>query len=116
MVCTNARCRHGADPPRDGGDAPWTTRVIKAIIKCSTEMQNDSARSWEFRGLARHAQPGFATADGCWVFAEADGRLRSVAPQAGDDTYLAVRHPSSDPVMEANERWVTKLPAHDVIR
>ena len=31
----------GAEPPRDGGDAPWTTQVIKAIIKCSTDVQND---------------------------------------------------------------------------
>ena len=29
----------GAEPSRDGGDAPWTTQVIKAIIKCSCDMQ-----------------------------------------------------------------------------
>ena len=31
----------GAETPRDGGDAPWTTQVIKAIIKCSCNTQND---------------------------------------------------------------------------
>ena len=37
-------------PPRDGADdgpargLPWTTQVVKAIIKCSGEMQNDICR------------------------------------------------------------------------
>ena len=34
------------EPPRDGADgpahgSPWTMQVVKAIIKCSGEMQND---------------------------------------------------------------------------
>ena len=31
----------GAEPPRDEGDAPWTTQVRKEIIKCSCDMQNE---------------------------------------------------------------------------
>ena len=31
----------GAEPPRDGSDAPWTTQVIKAITKWSCDVQND---------------------------------------------------------------------------
>ena len=54
-------------------------------------------------------KPGFSTADGCWVFAESDGRLLSVAPRAGNDLYLAVPHPASDPVLEANKRRVKEF-------
>ena len=42
MISALARCGHRlGEPPRDGGDAPWTTQVIKVIIKCSCDMQND---------------------------------------------------------------------------
>ena len=43
------------------------------------------------------------------MFAEPDGKLRSVAPQASNDIYLAVPHPSSDPVMEGNKRRVIEF-------
>ena len=105
----------GAEPPRDGGDAPWTTQVIKAIIKCSTDMQNDLCGKRivgnfvEWCDTPIQVEPGFATTDGCWVFAEPDGKLRSVAPQASNDIYLAVPHHSSDPVMEGNKRRVIEF-------
>ena len=104
-----------AEPPRDGGDAPWTTQVIKAIIKCSCDMQNDLCGKrivgnfveWCDTPITR--KPCFSTTDGCWVFGEPDGRLQSVAPRAGIDIYLAVPHPASDPVLEANRRPVTEF-------
>ena len=49
-------------------------------------------------------KPGFSTTDGCWVFAEPGGSLRSVVPHADNDIYLAVPHPASDPVLEAHKR------------
>ena len=93
----------GADPPRDGGDAPWTNQVIKAIIKCSTDMQNDLCGKrivgnfveWCDTPITR--KPGFSTTGGCWVFADPDGSLQSVAPHPRNDIYLAVPHPASDP-------------------
>ena len=102
----------GADPPRDGGDAPWTTQVIKAIIKFSTDMQNDLCGKrivgnfveWCDTPIAR--KPGFSTTDGCWVFADPDGSLQSVAPHPRNDIYLAVPHAASDPVLESHKRWV----------
>ena len=92
-------CATVADLPREGGDAhgdvhgpPWTTQVIKAIIKCSADMQNDLCRGrlvWNFvewcdTPVVRN--PGFATTDGCWILLdETDARLRSVAPCATND-------------------------------
>ena len=61
--------------PRDGGDASWT----KAVIKCSTDMQNDLCGKRtvgnfvEWCDTPIQRKPGFATTDGCWVFAEPDG-------------------------------------------
>ena len=100
-----------AEPPRDGGDAPWTTQVIKAIIKCSCDMQNDLCGKrivgifveWCDTPITRKPT------DGCWVLAEPDGRLQSVAPRAGNDIDLAVPHPASDPVFEANKRRVVEF-------
>ena len=54
-------------------------------------------------------KPGFSTTDGCWVFAEPDGSLRSVVPHADNDIYLAVPHPASDPVLEAHKRRVIEF-------
>ena len=54
-------------------------------------------------------KPGVSTTDGCWVFAEPDGYLRSVVPHADDDIYLAVPHPASDPVLEAHKRRVIEF-------
>ena len=54
-------------------------------------------------------KPGFPTTDGCWIFAKLDGRLLPVAPRAGNDISLAVPHPASDPVLEANERRVMEF-------
>ena len=105
----------GAEPPRDGCDAPWTTQVIKAIIKCSTDVQNDVCGKRKVGNFVEWCDTPiqlklcFATTDGCWVFAEPDGKLRSVVPQASNDIYLAVPHPSSDPVMERNKRRVIEF-------
>ena len=38
-----AMARVGADDGPAHG-SPWTTQVVKAIIKCSGEMQNDNCR------------------------------------------------------------------------
>ena len=82
----------GAEPPRDGGDAPWTTQVIKAIIKCSTDMQNDLCGKRTVGNFVEwcdppiQLKPGFATTDGCWVFAEPDGKLRLVAPRGSSSS------------------------------
>ena len=88
--------------------ATWTTQVIQAIIKCSIEMQNDLCGKrlvgtfveWCDTPIVR--KRGSAPTDGCWLFAESDGCLRSVVLLASHDVYLAVPHPSSDPVMAAN--------------
>ena len=42
----------GAEPPRDEGDAPWTTQAIKAIIKCSCDMQNDLCGKRTLSGIS----------------------------------------------------------------
>ena len=76
----------GAEPQRDGGDAPWTTQVIKAIIRCSCDMQNDpcckrivgNIVEWCDTPITR--KPGFSTTDGCWYFAEPD-RASPVGPR-----------------------------------
>ena len=52
-------CATAADPPREGGDAygdvhgpPWAMQIVKAIVECSIDMQNDlcgkhaSTRTW----------------------------------------------------------------------
>ena len=109
----------GAEPPRDGGDAPWTTQVIEAIIKCSTDTQNDlcSKRTvgnfveWCDTPIAR--KPGFPLRTGAGFWQNLTGVFWSVAPQAGNDVYLAVPHPASDLVLEAINHTV---PAHDVLR
>ena len=70
------------EPPRVGADdgpahgSPWTMQVVKPIIKCSGEMQNDlcgqrlvgNFREWCDTPLIR--KPGFSTTDGCWLFDE----------------------------------------------
>ena len=65
--------RHGT-PTADDGPAhgsPWTMQVVKGIIKCSGEMQNDlcgkravgNFREW--CDTQRIRKPGFSTTDGC---------------------------------------------------
>ena len=82
------------EPPRDGADdgpahgSPWTMQVVKAIIKCSGEMQNDHCGKrlvgnflkWCDTPLIR--KPGFSTTDGCWLFDEIEGDVRFVVPHA----------------------------------
>ena len=68
-----------------------------------------SGISWNGVTRPSRGSLAFSDTDGCWVFAELDGRLLSVAPRAGDDINLAVPHPPSDPVLEAKERRVTKF-------
>ena len=84
---THHRASAIAMEPRRGGadDGPaqessWTMQVVKAIIKCSGEMQNDLCRKrldgnfleWCDTPLTR--KPGFSTTDGCWLFDEIEGR------------------------------------------
>ena len=68
--------------------SPWTLQVVKAIVKCSSEMQNDHCGKrlvgnfleWCDTPLIR--KPDFSTTDGCWLFDEIEGDVRSVVPHA----------------------------------
>ena len=88
---------------------------MKAIIKCSGEMQNDlcgkrlvgNFREWCDTPLIRKL--GFSTTDGCWSFDENEGDVRSVVPHADNNVYLSLPHPASDPVTAANKDRVLEF-------
>ena len=94
------------EPPRDGADdgrahgSPWTLQMVKAIIKCSGEMQNDLCEKRLVGNLLEQCdtplmrKPGFSTTDGCWWFDAIEGDVRSMP------------HPASDPVVAANKERV----------
>ena len=93
------------------GHAGYSRRLSSASI----DVQNDLCGKRLVANLVEWCDtpfvrtPGFATTDGCWMFDETDGRLRSVAPCAAKNIYLAVPHPCSDPVMEANKERVMEF-------
>ena len=68
----------------------------------STDMQNDLCGKRvvgnfvEWRDTPIQRKPGFATTDGCWVFGELDGKLRSSG--------------------EGEQTAGHRVPAHDVLR
>ena len=80
-------------------------QVAKVIIKCSGEMQNDlCGKRLDGNFLERCdnpliRKPDFSTTDGCWLFDEIEGNLRSVVPHADNNVYLSMPHPAGDPVM-----------------
>ena len=86
------------EPPCDGADdGQGHGSPLKAIIKCSGEVQNDLCgkrlvRNFlEWCDTSLNRKPGFSTTDGCWLFDEIEGNLRSV-PYA-----LSLPHPAGDP-------------------
>ena len=84
MVTALARCGHRlGEPPRDGGDAPWTTQVIKVIIKCSCDVQNDFCGKRE----------GFL--DGPLHFEELRNRVIS-STRKKNQTKVPTKHDSSE--------------------
>ena len=105
------RAATAMEPPRDGADdgrahgSPWTLQMVKAIIKCSGEMQNDLCEKRLVGNLLEQydtpliRKPGFSTTDGCWWFDAIEGDVRSVVPHAGKNVYLSKPHPAGDPVM-----------------
>ena len=90
-------------------------QVVKAIIKCSGEMQNDLCGKrlvgnfLEWRDTPMIRKPGFSTTDGCWLFDEIEGDVRSVVPHADNNVYLSTPHPAGDPVVAANKERVLKF-------
>ena len=81
-------------PPRDGADlpahgSPWTMQVVKAITKCSGELQNDLCGKRLVGNLLQRCdtplirKPGFSTTNGCWLFDEIEGDVRSVVASRG---------------------------------
>ena len=105
------------EPPRDGADdgSPWTMQVVKAIVKCSGEMQNDlcgkrlvgNFLEWCNTPLIRKSD--FSTTGVCWLFDEIEGDARSVVPHADNNVYLSIPHSASDPVVAANKDWVLEF-------
>ena len=103
------------EPPRAGVDdrpahlSPWTTQVVKAINKCSGETQNDLCEErlvgnfLEWCDIPLIGKPGFSTTDGCWLFDEIEGNVRSVVPHADYNVYLSTPHPTGDLVMAADK-------------
>ena len=76
------------DGPAHG--SPWAMQVVKAIIECSGEMQNDLCG----KRLVGNFLEGFSTTDGCWLFDEIEGDVRSVVTHADNNVYLSVPAPS----------------------
>ena len=86
------------ETPRVGADdgpahgSPWTAQVVKAIMKCSGEMQNDLCGQRLVGNLLELCEtllivePRFSTTDGCWLFDEIEGDVRSVVPHADNST------------------------------
>ena len=95
------------EPPRAGVDdgpahgSPWTTQVVKAIITGSGERLVGNLLGWCDTPLIR--KPGFSSTDGCWLFDEIEGDVRSVVPHADNNVYLSIPHPAGDPVTAANK-------------
>ena len=87
----------------------------EATIKCSSEVQNDlcgkrlvgNFLEWGDTPLIR--KPGFSTTDGCWLFDEIGGDLRSVVPHADNNVYLSIPHAAGDSVMAANKDGVLEF-------
>ena len=53
--------------------------------------------------------PGFSNVDGCWLFDDSEGDVRSVAPHADNNVYFSMPHPAGDPVMAANKDRVLEF-------
>ena len=82
------------EPPGDGADdapargSPWTTQVVKAITKCSGEMQDDLCGKRLVGNFLEGCdtplirKSGFSTTGGCWLFDEIELDVRSVVPHA----------------------------------
>ena len=79
--------------------------MVKAIIKCSGEMQNDLfgkrlvGNFLEWRDTPLIRKRVFSTTYGCWLSDEIEGDVRSVVPHADNNVYLSIPHPTGDPVM-----------------
>ena len=105
------------EPPRVGADdgpahgSPRAMQVVKAIIKCSGEMQNDLCGKRLVGNLLKRCdtplirKPGFSTTDVC--------RLRGTSvpwcPRADECVYLSIPHPAGDPVVVANKERVLEF-------
>ena len=87
-------------------------QVVKAIISCSSEMQNDlcgkrlvgNFLEWCDTPLIRKP-----TTDGCWLFDEIEEDVRSVVPHTDNNVYLSMPHLAGDPVMAANKDRVLEF-------
>ena len=95
--------------------SPCTMQVVKAITKCSGEMQNDLCGKRCVGNVLKRCdtplirKPGFSTTDGCWLFDEIEGDVRSVVPHAGNNVYLSIPHLAGDPVTAANKDRVLEF-------
>ena len=54
-------------------------------------------------------KPGFSTSDGCWLFDEIEGDVRSVVLHTENNVYLSIPHLAGDPVMAANKERVLQF-------
>ena len=106
------------EPPRDGADdgpargSPWTMQVVKAI---TSEMQNDlcgkrldgNFLKWRDTPLIR--KPGFSTTDGCWLFDEIEGDVRSVVPHADNNVLPLHTTPRRRPCHRSDKERVLEF-------
>ena len=82
--------------------------MVKAITKCSGELQNDLCGKRLVGNLLQRCdtplirKPGFSTTNGCWLFDEIEGDIRSVVAHADNNVYLSIPHSTGDPVTAAN--------------
>ena len=92
----------------------WTLQVVKAVVKCSSEMQNDLCGKrldgyfleWCDTPLIRRL--GFSTTDGCWFFDEIEGT--SVPWCLTDNNvYFSIPHPAGGRVLAANKDRVLEF-------
>ena len=66
--------------------------MVKAITKCSGEMQNDLCRKRLDGNFLERCdtplirKPRFSTTDRCWLFDEIEEDVRSVVPHADNST------------------------------
>ena len=85
--------------------------MAKAIIKRSGEMQNDlCGKRLDGNFHERCDTPLISsTTDGCWLFEQMEGNVRSMVPHADNSVYLSILHPAGDPVTAANKDSVREF-------
>ena len=109
------------EPLRGGADdgpargSPWTMQVVKATVKCSGEVQNDLCGKRLIGNFLERCdtplikKPGFSTTDGCWLFDEIEGGVRSVVPHADNNVFLSIQHLAGDPVTATDKDRVLEF-------